>query len=118
MNPFTGSLNRVGYLVWSILLILWVIGFGVLIDATKAQHVGVYWLGFRILWMLVLIALSLLVPMRRIQNAGLSLWLVLVMIVPFASMIFWFALFFIPPGNHEVISPTASGPPKIPTATT
>lgn len=106
MNPFIGSLNRVGFLIWNILLFAWVIGFGLLIDATKSQHVGVYWLSLRIIWGLVLVVISILVFFRRLQNTGLSLWLAIIAIIPFVSSIFWLALFFIPPKQQTSDSTT------------
>ena len=97
MNPFSGSLNRIGFLVWSILLIAWVISFGVMIDATKAHHGGAYWLPFRIGWGIVFAIVSLLVLVRRLQNAGLSGWLVILWLVPVFGNFLWLVLFFLPP---------------------
>jgi uncharacterized membrane protein YhaH (DUF805 family) len=97
MNPFTGSINRQGFLLWNALFFFWVLGFGLLIDATKAHHSGVYWLPFRLGWFLILAIVSILVLIRRLQNAGLSLWLALLELLPFIGLIFWIALFFIPP---------------------
>jgi uncharacterized membrane protein YhaH (DUF805 family) len=97
MNPFAGTLNRLGFLFWSILLIAWVIGFGLLIDATKAHHIGVYWLSERIIWGIILIFFSILVSVRRIQNAGLSNWFIVLSLIPYLGFVFWFILFLLPP---------------------
>lgn len=97
MNPFSGTLNRSGFFIWSILLIAWVLGFAVLIDATKAHHVGVYWLPERIIWGVILIFFSALIILRRIQNAGLSIWFIILAFMPYVGEVFWLILFFLPP---------------------
>jgi uncharacterized membrane protein YhaH (DUF805 family) len=106
MNPFTKDLSRLGFLLWSILLIIYVVGFGVLIDRTKAHHVGVYWLPLRVVWGVILIVISLLVVYRRLQNAGLSRWLILVSLIPYIGELLWLALFFIPPKPVKKVKQT------------
>ena len=97
MNPFAGTLNRLGFLLWSIVLIAWVLGFGLMIDATKSHHVGAYWLPERIIWGVILLYFFVLVSLKRIQNAGLSSWLIILSLLPYVGFVFWFVLFFIPP---------------------
>jgi len=97
MNPFAGTLSRLGFLLCSIVLIAWVVGFGLIIDATKSHHVGAYWLPERIIWAIILLYFFVLVALRRIQNAGLSNWFVILALLPYAGSVFWIVLFFIPP---------------------
>jgi uncharacterized membrane protein YhaH (DUF805 family) len=101
MNPFSGSLNRLGFLLWSLLFLAIVLGFGASIDATKSQHVGEYWLPYRILFVIVFVSLSILIFWRRIQNAGLSYWFMILWFIPLVCDIFWISLFFIPPATHH-----------------
>jgi hypothetical protein len=96
MDPFSGTLHRAGFLLWSVVLIAWVISFGLIIDSTKAHHIGAYWLPERIIWAMIFLYFFVLVSLRRIQNAGLSNWSVILALLPYAGFIFWFVLFFIP----------------------
>ena len=97
MNPFKGTLNRLGFLLWSVVCISILLGFGWLIDATKVGHSGVYWLGLRCLFIAAWVALAFLVLARRLQNASYNPWFCILWLVPGFGFLFWVALLFIPP---------------------
>jgi uncharacterized membrane protein YhaH (DUF805 family) len=100
MNPFNNTIDRLGYLVWNLIFACLIVGFGVLIDITKSDHKGSYWLVLRIIWVIVLATAYTYIAIRRLQNAGYSFWWVLLSMVPFASTILWLSLFFIPPKDE------------------
>ena len=96
MNPFTGNLNKTCFLVWSVPIIASLVSFGLLIDATKVHYAREYWPPFRILWGITLIGFSVLVLVCRFQNVAVSVWLVLLTLIPTAGPILWFVLFLYP----------------------
>lgn len=104
-ESFFDTLNRLGFLLWSTLLIVWVLGFGSTIDANKIHHVGVFWLVGRVIWWIVLISIAVLASFRRIQNAGLNSWLAILSIIPYIGYVFWAILFFIPPKKKVTKKP-------------
>jgi uncharacterized membrane protein YhaH (DUF805 family) len=101
MNPFTGILTRSGFLLWSAGLVAGVVVFASLIDSASTTHEGVYWLPLRILFAVIFLPLTFLVAIRRLQNAGISVWLSLALPVPFFGFLLWLALFFIPPKSKR-----------------
>jgi uncharacterized membrane protein YhaH (DUF805 family) len=101
MNPFTGSLNRLGFLIWSLIPWVFMIANAIVIEVTKKDHQGNYWLGYRVLVVSIFIGVSLFATVRRLENAGLNKWLALLSIVPFVGLVFWVALLFIPPKRHK-----------------
>jgi uncharacterized membrane protein YhaH (DUF805 family) len=96
MNPFTVTLTRTGFLIWSIICIVILVGFGLSIDFTKASHQGTYWIAYRLLFILFFFGALTLTLIRRLQNAGLSSILFLIVLFPGIGQILWFSLFFIP----------------------
>src|SRR5258708_841384 len=102
MNPFTGTLNRLGYLVWTLIPWAILISAGILIDATKHAHQGTYWLGFRVFIIVVFVSLYFYATIRRLENAGLSPFLAILAIVPVVGFTFWLALLFIAPKQHKI----------------
>lgn len=98
MNPFTGQLDRIGFFVWTVLLIVVGAGSAILLNSVDPDREGAYWVISRVAYIAVLIPLSLLVSARRLQNAGLSGWFAIpIALVPFLGALFWLALFVIPP---------------------
>jgi uncharacterized membrane protein YhaH (DUF805 family) len=101
VNPLSNTLSRTDFLKWNMIALVVLIGFGISIDATKANHVGLYWLSYRIAFCLIWGGITLLILIRRLQNAGLSSWLLLCFLIPFVGVILWFVLFFIPTKKHS-----------------
>jgi uncharacterized membrane protein YhaH (DUF805 family) len=97
MNTAVGSLDRRGYLVWNSILVLVAIFFGSIIDATKAHHTGVYWTLLRIVFSVLFVLVFVIAVVRRLNNVGWNVWLVLVSLVPIVGQLFWLTLFFVPP---------------------
>ncbi|MBI4033897.1 DUF805 domain-containing protein [Candidatus Saccharibacteria bacterium] len=101
MNPFRNSLDRSGFLLWSVMdLALLALG-GLVIDLTKNTWSDGQLLAFKVIYFIPWFVLGALIVMRRLQNAGLSLWLSLLWLIPVVGFLFWLALFFIPPKHHE-----------------
>ena len=94
MNPFTGSIDRKSYLIWSIALSLIYCAIRFSFNSTP---VLIVYLGVSLL-------LSLLLVVRRLQNTGLNMWLLLTLLLPLANIIFLIALFFIPPQTSTAVS--------------
>jgi uncharacterized membrane protein YhaH (DUF805 family) len=97
MDTSVGSLDRRGYLIWNSILVLIAILFGSVIDATKAHHAGAYWTALRVAFSVLFVVVFVVAVVRRLNNAGLNMWLVLVSLVPIVGQLFWLALFFVPP---------------------
>jgi uncharacterized membrane protein YhaH (DUF805 family) len=97
MNPFTGPLTRFGFFVWtfaySVVVLFAFISF---MDGVKGSHKGKYWLAYRLIFVFLLIGVSILAYLRRIQDAGLSKSLIVLWLVPIADVIFWFILLSLP----------------------
>jgi uncharacterized membrane protein YhaH (DUF805 family) len=101
MNPFTGTLDRIGFLIWSLICLAIVFQLGLTIDMTKADHEGMYWLPYRIIIGSVGVVLSSLIIVRRLQNAGLSSWLAIIGLIPVFGTAFWVAMLFVPPKRAQ-----------------
>lgn len=92
MNPFTGKLNRIGFLIWSILLVP-IFSFTALLSlgASLSEEPG-----SSDLFLVIAVAgfiLYMVVVMRRLQDTGLSLFLMILFVfMPITSVI----LFFLP----------------------
>jgi uncharacterized membrane protein YhaH (DUF805 family) len=97
MNPFKGELSQRGYFLWTLLDWLFiVIAGGLVVDLTKKNHQGNYWLGYRIAVATIFLAIFLLVSFRRAQNTKYHpLWSLLILI-PYIDVLVWLALIFIP----------------------
>ena len=106
MNPFKGTLDRLGFLIWTLLLIpayLFVLLAGIANDSSSLVSEIVV---FLILGLLMLF--TLLVATKRLQNAGLNKWLALLLLLfPYA----WPVLFFIPTSSKVVSPSTVPRPP-------
>lgn len=105
MSPFTGQLNRVGYLVWNVCVVGGGVATALLINSvTDPRLADTYLAPLRVVLMIVFTALALLLTVRRLQNVGLSGWLAIpIAVVPFLGMLFWLALFFIPSKTKPAI---------------
>lgn len=91
MNPFTSSLTRLGFLVWFVLLIP-LYSVLLIISLSDSISSGVSLISWILLISIIL--MNLLIIIRRLQNAGLSIFLSLVFfLIPMAIII----LFFLPP---------------------
>ena len=101
MNPFTGTLTRFSYFLWSLFIIAMVVGFGASVDAVKDTQEGMFWPLYRILFILALFTLSILVFIRRLQNAGLSPALICILFVPVFGILFWIIALFFPPKQQS-----------------
>lgn len=95
-NPFTGSIDRKAFLIWNIALtvVYYLINFSV----GSGKAIVVYYV--------VAVILGLLLAVRRLQNTGLNMLLLLALLLPIANIIFLISLFFIPPRK---ISPSPNG---------
>jgi uncharacterized membrane protein YhaH (DUF805 family) len=100
MNPLSGTLSRLGFLFWSILLIICLLGFARLNNVAEAHHVGA-WTTERLVVAAIIAIIFLVVFLRRLQNAGLSSWLVILAVPPVVSSVFWVILLFIPPKSKN-----------------
>jgi hypothetical protein len=100
VNPFTGGLNRKGYLVWNIAIT--VVYYGIHFSFNSDSALIIYYIAAAILGLLLVI--------RRLQNTGLNMLLLLALLLPFANIALVVALFFIPPSHSApgVSKPGAS----------
>lgn len=98
MNPFTSSIDRKGYLVWNIGLSL--IYYLIRFSLHSNQALIVYYV--------FALIIGILIVVRRLQNAGLNMLLLLSLLLPLANIIFLIALFFIPPGASTA-APSQAG---------
>lgn len=94
MNPFTGSIDRKSYLVWVVALSLLYYAIRLSLSSDLAL----------IVYGVVSLFLSILLVVRRLQNTGLNMWLLLALLLPLANIIFLIALFFIPPQTAAAAS--------------
>ena|ERR1700722_7808649 len=94
MNPFTGSIDRKSYLIWNIALSL--IYYALRSSFNSAPVLIVY--------AVASLLLCLLLVVRRLQNTGLNMWLLLAILLPLANIIFLISLFFIPPKTSTATS--------------
>ncbi len=96
VNPFTGSINRKTFLIWNIALtiVYYLIHFS--LNSAKAL----------ITYYVIAGIFGLLLIVRRLQNTGLNMLLLLSLLLPLANIIFIISLFFIPPRQT---SPNLSG---------
>jgi uncharacterized membrane protein YhaH (DUF805 family) len=101
MNPFRGELGRKGYLLWSALAWAFIIANGVIIDMTKSTHIGDYWLGYRVVVVVIFLAIMLLASFRRAQNTKYNPWCALLILVPYIDVLVWLALLFIPSKHRK-----------------
>jgi uncharacterized membrane protein YhaH (DUF805 family) len=104
MNPFKGTLNRVGYLAWYIICILIITAYGASISLSKGRHVGTIWLIYRIIFCLVLGALNFLIYFKRIRNAGLNDWIMVLWFIPLIGGVLGLVLLFIPTANDSELT--------------
>jgi uncharacterized membrane protein YhaH (DUF805 family) len=97
MNPFKGSITRTGFLLWSIVCIMILVTFGLRISFSQASYSGIYLPIDRVIFVsLVFWSIGILILLRRLQNAGLSAALALLLLCPVAGQLLCIALFFIP----------------------
>lgn len=96
VNPFTGSINRKTFLIWNIALTI--VYYLILFSLNSAKALITYYVIGGIF--------GLLLVVRRLQNTGLNMLLLLSLLLPLANIIFLISLFFIPP-RHT--SPNLSG---------
>jgi uncharacterized membrane protein YhaH (DUF805 family) len=101
MNPFTGSLNRLGFLAWSLPLpILYVVP--LLGAMSDTPIVGVENI---VLWLMLIVGLvlTLLILVRRLQDVGFTKWylaVALLISIPLEYIV-WLILFFVPSGSFR-----------------
>jgi uncharacterized membrane protein YhaH (DUF805 family) len=98
MNPFSGSINRKGYLVWNIALSL--IFYLIRFSLHSKSALTIYYVFALIIGTLLIV--------RRLQSTGLNMWLLLCLLLPIANLIFLIALFFIPPRSNTA-APSQTG---------
>jgi ABC-type uncharacterized transport system permease subunit len=91
MNPFTGSIDRKTFLVWNIALSL----------IYYAVRVGFNSTSVLIVFSIISLLLAVLLTIRRMQNTGLNMWLLLAVFLPVADIVLLIALFFIPPKKSD-----------------
>lgn len=96
MNPFTGSLNRVGFLVWNLPL-LFLYGIPLLGAMSDTPITG---MGNILLWTMLIagILLTALIILRRLQDIGFTKWslaLAFLISIPL-GYIAWPVLLFVP----------------------
>ena len=96
MNPFTGSLNRLGFVLWNVVAILPLLIFSISLDSSRS-NIGPYGLPISILFMIFLAAVVTLAVIKRNQNAGLNSWYVLLILIPYINALYWVILLFLPP---------------------
>jgi uncharacterized membrane protein YhaH (DUF805 family) len=96
MNPFRGTLDRKGFLLWT-LVNLGIATFVFQTGINKSTHIGFFWILFKALFVLIWTALLVLIWIRRVQNTDLSLWWALVGLIPVFWPFFWLLLLIIPP---------------------
>jgi uncharacterized membrane protein YhaH (DUF805 family) len=95
MDPFTGTLTRLGFLLYSIVLVICLLGFGKLNNLAEVHYVS-RWTIERVILGIILVIFIALIFIRRIQNAGLNNWLVILSVVPIISTILWVLLLLKP----------------------
>lgn len=91
MNPFSESLTRPSFIFWS----LFEIGLFILILANLGE-IRTYDLWVRLLIFILMCLFGLLIVARRLQNAGLNIFLSVIWILPIVGYIFWAMLFVLP----------------------
>lgn len=96
MNPFTGSINRKTFLIWNIALTI--VYYLIYFFLNSAKVLVAYYVIAGIFGLLLIV--------RRMQNTGLNMLLLLSLLLPVANIIFLISLFFIPPRQA---SPNLSG---------
>ena len=96
MNPFTGSIDRKAYLIWNVAYILVYYAVNFAFKSVSAILIAFY---------IVTALVALLLVVRRLQNTGLNMWLLLALLLPIANLILIVALFFIPPKKPVMQSP-------------
>jgi uncharacterized membrane protein YhaH (DUF805 family) len=96
MNPFTGSINRKSYLIWNVGLTIVYCLIHFSLNSAKAL----------VAYYVIAGIFGLLLIVRRLQNTGLNMLLLLSLLLPLANIIFLISLFFIPPRQT---SPNLSG---------
>jgi uncharacterized membrane protein YhaH (DUF805 family) len=101
MNPLSETLTRLGFLLWSILLIICLLGFARLNNVAETHGVGA-WMTERLVIAAIIAIIFLVVFLRRLQNAGLSRWLVILAVPPVVGSVFWIILLFIPTKSKKL----------------
>lgn len=96
MNPFTGSLTRLGFLVWSLPLpVLYVVPLLGALSDTPITGIGNI-----MLWMMLIagIGLTLLVLVRRLQDVGFTKWYLVLALLISTPLVYiaWPVLLFVP----------------------
>lgn len=104
MNPFTGTIDRKGYIIWNV---GFTVIYYILLLALKSAPVV-------IVLSIIALPLGILLTVRRLQNAGLNMLLLLILLVPFVNFALLIALFFIPP--KSVVAPGQQMPGTMPGA--
>jgi uncharacterized membrane protein YhaH (DUF805 family) len=97
MNKSVGSFNRQQYLIWNALIVLVTFIFGYVIDPVNSNHTSAFWTVVRVIFIVLFVLFLFVSVARRINNVGWDVWWSLVILLPIAGLLFWLALFFIPP---------------------
>jgi uncharacterized membrane protein YhaH (DUF805 family) len=95
MNPLTGALTRLGFLLWSIVIVIFLLGFARLNNLAEVHYVS-RWTTVRIILGVIFVLFIAFIFIRRIQNAGLYNRLIILSVVPVVSTILWIVLLFVP----------------------
>ena len=96
MNPFTQSLSRTGFIVWSLIEIC--IFFVILLNLRTIRDLDEL---VRILIIFLVGLFGLLIVARRLQSAGLSAALSLIWLIPIVGYILWIVLCFLPTKSNS-----------------
>lgn len=98
MNPFSGPLSRIGLLIWSIVYAAITLILPKVVSLSLDEKNLIPFAIF----VAYEISFSILLLVRRLQNAGLNSYLSLIVILPIIGQIFWIIMLFVPPKRQTI----------------